>query len=96
MFTNLQNLYLSLVASVEEKQDILVQNLFTNIAKASDIPFDSLTIAIYKIDFLYIIATDIYKAILEAGNTAPSQDKISIAILKAAWPLIKTYILILF
>ena len=72
MFTDLQNLNLGLVASIKEKQDILVQNLFTNTAKAKDIPFNSLTTATYKINFLPVTVIDTCKAILKARNTTLS------------------------
>ncbi len=43
-FIDLQNLQLGLMASIIAKHEILVYNLLSNIAKAGDIPFDSLTI----------------------------------------------------
>src|SRR5436309_6644418 len=96
LFTDPQNPNLGLTASIEEKRNILVWNLLTNIAEASDIPFDSPTTATHKIDFPPITVIDICKAILEAGNTAPSQDEIPTAVLKAAWPIIETRVLTLF
>jgi len=73
-----------LVANINKKQDILIRNLFTNFAKASDIPFDSLTTTTCKIAFPLVIATETRKAILEVRNTALGLDKIPIAVLKVA------------
>ena len=96
LFANLQNPHLSLVASIEEKCDILLCNLFTNLAKVSNILFDSFTAATYKIDFSFVTVIDICKFILGAGNTTPSLDEISTAVLKTAQLLIESQILALF
>src|SRR5271165_269030 len=84
LFADLQNPHLGLAASIEEKCDILLYNLFTNLAKVGDIPFDSPTTAIYKIDFPPVTITDICKFILRARNTTLSLDEIPTAVLKTA------------
>src|SRR5271165_7070657 len=84
LFADLQNPHLGLAAGIEEKRDILLCNLFTNLAKVSNIPFDSSTAATYKIDFSPVIVTDICKSILEARNTTSSLDKILTAVFKTA------------
>src|SRR5271165_3702020 len=84
LFADLQNPYLGLAAGIEEKRDILLCNLLTNLAKVSDIPFDSLTAATCKIDFPLVTVTDICKFILGAGNTTPGLDEIPTAVLKTA------------
>jgi len=73
-----------LVANINKKQDILIRNLFTNSAKASDIPFNSLTAATCKIAFPLVTAAETRKAILEARNTALGLDEIPTAVLKVA------------
>jgi len=69
------------MASIIAKHKILVYNLLSNIAKAGDIPFNSLMILACQINFPPIIAINIYKAILKAGNTAPSLNEIPTTIL---------------
>jgi hypothetical protein len=95
-FIDPENLNVGLVVDINKKQDILIRNLLTNSAKASDIPFDSPTTTTYKIAFPPIIVAETRKAILKAGNTVPSLDEIPSAILKVAWPIIKPLILTLF
>ena len=73
-----------MAADINKKQDILIRNLLTNSAKASDIPFDSLTAATYKIAFPLVTATETRKAILKARNTALGLDEIPTAVLKVA------------
>ena len=90
LFINLENLHASLIADINKKRNILICNLLTNFVEVSNIPFNSLTATTYKINLPLITVIDICKAILKARNTTLSQDEILIAILKAAWPLIKT------
>src|SRR5271157_660023 len=85
-FADLQNPHLGLAARIKEKRDILLYNLFTNLAEVSNIPFDSPTAATCKIDFPPVTVTDIRKSILGAGNTTPGLDEIPTAVLKTAWP----------
>src|SRR5271165_7041599 len=82
LFADLQNPYLGLAVGIEEKRDILLCNLLTNLAKVSDIPFDSSTAATCKIDFFSVTVTDICKSILGARNTTSSLDEIPIAVFK--------------
>src|SRR5271165_6630279 len=84
LFADLQNPHLGLAAGIEEKCDILLCNLLTNLAKVSNIPFDSSTAATCKIDFSLVTVTDICKSILRARNTTFSLDKIPTAVLKTA------------
>jgi len=84
LFADLQNPHLGLVASIEEKCNILLYNLLTNLAEVGNIPFDSSTAATCKIDFSPITVTDICKSILGARNTTPSLDEIPTAVLKTA------------
>src|SRR5271156_78006 len=83
-FTDPENLNAGLVADINKKRDILIRNLLTNSAKASDIPFDSPTTATRKIAFPPITAAETRKAILGAGNTAPGLDEIPTTVLKVA------------
>jgi hypothetical protein len=85
-----------LARTLEEKRILLVNKLLTNVIEARDIPSTVPLAATYSIDFLPITSEDVYKLVLEAGNTAPSMDEIPIAILQAAWPLISTRVLALF
>ena len=96
LFADLQNPHLGLAAGIEEKRDILLCNLFTNLAEVSNIPFNSPTAATCKIDFPPVIVTDICKFILGARNTTPGLDEIPTAVLKTASPLIESLILALF
>ncbi len=67
--------------SMEEKRELLVVELLTSKVEVSDIPPNIPIITTHYIDFPLIIAEDIYKAIIEASNTAPSIDEVLIAIL---------------
>jgi hypothetical protein len=60
----LQALIAALAISIKQKRALLVKELLTNIAKARDIPFNTLAIALKSIPFLEIIAEDICKSIL--------------------------------
>ena len=84
LFKDLQNPTHSLAADISDKRDILIRNLLLNIAEAGDIPFDAPIVLVRSINFPAITTADIRKAILRAGNTAPGQDEISIAILRVA------------
>jgi hypothetical protein len=82
--------------STEEKRELLVAELLTSKAEASNIPPDILTIITRYIDFPPIIAEDVRKAVIEAGNTAPGADEVLTAILQVAWPQINTRVTFLF
>src|SRR5271165_5828632 len=84
LFADLQNPYLGLAARIEEKCNILLCNLLTNLAEVSNIPFNSPTAATCKIDFPSVTVTDICKSILGARNTTLSLDEIPTAVLKTA------------
>src|SRR5271157_2356727 len=84
LFADLQNPHLGLAAKIEEKCDILLCNLLTNLAEVGNIPFDSSTAATCKIDFSPVTVTDICKFILGARNTTSSLDEIPIAVFKTA------------
>ena len=59
LFIDLQNLSIGLVANINKKCNILVCNLFTNIAKVGDILFNLPTTATCNIEFPPVIVTDI-------------------------------------
>ena len=82
--------------SIQSKRDLLVKNLLMNTAEVGDIPFNSPTTAIRNIEFPHIMARDIHKAVLEAGNTAPGSDENPMKILQIAWPQIEPFIITLF
>jgi len=63
--------------SIKEKRELLVVELFTSKIKVEDILFN-ISIAI---DFSFITAEDVCKAVIEAGNTVPGIDKVPITIL---------------
>jgi hypothetical protein len=69
---------------MEEKRELLVVELLTSKAKASDIPLNIPTIATRCIDFPLIIAEDVRKAIIEANNTALGIDEVPTTILQVA------------
>ena len=58
-FADPLNPTMGLVASIEDKRDILVRNLLTNTAEAGDIPFDSPITAVRDIPFPPILEQDI-------------------------------------
>ena len=59
LFTDLQNLSIGLAANIDKKCNILVCNLFTNIAKVRDILFNLLTTTTCNIEFSLITVKDI-------------------------------------
>jgi len=67
--------------SIKEKRELLVTELFTSKVEIGDILLNIFIIVICYIDFSFIIAKDICKAIIEAGNIVLSIDKVLIAIL---------------
>ncbi|EED17315.1 reverse transcriptase, putative [Talaromyces stipitatus ATCC 10500] len=75
--------------TIHEKRDVLVRNLLQNSAEARDIPLDSPAVPTTSLYFLDITMAQVEESVLQAGNTAPSSDKIPTCILKVAWPLIK-------
>jgi hypothetical protein len=60
----LQDLIRALAKSTKQKRALLVKELLTNIAKARDIAFNTLAIALKSIPFLEITLKDICKSIL--------------------------------
>ncbi len=70
--------------SIKEKRELLVTELLTSKVKVSNILPNILIITTRYIDFSFIIAKDIYKVIIEAGNMAPSINEVLIAILQVA------------
>ncbi len=83
---DLQDLLALLAASIQSKRDLLIKILLTNTAEAGDILFDSPVTAIKNIEFPYITARNVCKAVLEARNIAPSSDENPTKILQIAWP----------
>jgi len=67
--------------SIKEKRKLLVAELFTSKAEVGDIPFNTSTAVTRHIDFPLIMAEDVRKAVIEAGNTVPGTDKVLIAVL---------------
>jgi hypothetical protein len=82
--------------AINEKRDKLVCNLLQNTTEAGDIPLNSPAIPSAGLPFPDISMAQVEKAILYAGNTTPSADEIPTCILKAAGPLIKDKISILY
>jgi hypothetical protein len=62
--------------SIEQKRALLVKELLTNTAKAGDIVFNTLVVALKSIPFPETTLEDIRKSILQAGNIAPKVDEI--------------------
>jgi hypothetical protein len=81
---------------MEEKRELLVAKLLTSKAKASDILPDTPTIATRYINFPPIMAEDVRKVVIKAGNMAPSVNKVLTAILQVTWPQINTRVTSLF
>jgi hypothetical protein len=80
-FINPQNLISPFAKSIKKKRALLIKELFINTAKASDISYDSLAVALKDILFFKITLKDIYKSILKAGNIAFKINKIFIKVL---------------
>ena len=78
---NLQNFTGIPTISTSKKKDLLIRELFINIANASDILFNILAIVARDILFLATMAQDICKAILGAGNIALGIDEIPTKVL---------------
>ena len=85
-----------LAVALEEKRDILAQNLLYNTAEAGDIPLDIPTVPSNLLPFPDITMAQVETAVLRAGNTAPGADELPTCILKVAWPLIKERVLALY
>jgi hypothetical protein len=73
------------VRSIEEKRALLIKELLINTAEAGDILGSSPAVAVRSILFPLIIAKDVYKLILGAGNIALGIDEIPTPILWLAW-----------
>ena len=85
-----------LAVALQEKRDILSQNLLQNTAEAGDIPLDTSTVPSRSLPFPEITMAQVEKSILPAGNTTPGADELPTCIFKVAWPLIKDRILTLY
>ena len=83
-------------SSLQEKREILARNLLQNLAEAGDIPLDSPTVPKRALVFPEITTQELRNALLSAGNTAPGDDEITTAILKAGWHLLEQPIFRLF
>jgi hypothetical protein len=82
--------------ALEEKRDILAQNLLYNTAKAGDILLDILIVLSNLLPFPNITIAQVKTAVLYTGNITPGADKLPTCILKMAWPLIKERVLVLY
>jgi hypothetical protein len=82
--------------ALEEKRDILAQNLLYNTAEAGDILLDTPTVPSNLLPFPNITMAQAETAVLCAGNTTPGADELPTCILKVAWPLIKERVLALY
>jgi hypothetical protein len=82
--------------SLPDKRAVLVRNLLQNTAEAGDIPLDTPVVLSTSLPFLDVLDTDVERAILRTGNTAPGLDEILTCILQTAWPLIKHLVCQLF
>jgi len=69
------------VISIKKKRELLVVELFTSKVEVGDIPFNIFTVIIHYIDFSSIIAKNVYKTIIETGNTTPDINEVLITIL---------------
>src|SRR6201990_1382695 len=83
-------------ACLPAKRAVLAKNLLQRQADAGDIPLDAPTVPSTTIPFPEVGATDVERAILRAGNTAPGVDEIPTALLRLAWPLIKDRVCLLY
>jgi hypothetical protein len=81
---------------IPQIREISSSGIFYQIQLKPEISFDTPVAPVRSINFPAITTADIRKAILKAGNTAPGQDEISTAILRAAWPVIEPLVLNLF
>jgi hypothetical protein len=82
--------------SLPDKRAVLVRNLLQNTAEAGDIPLDTPAVPSTSLPFPDVLDTDVERAILRTGNTAPGLDEIPTCILQIAWPLIKHLVCQLF
>ncbi|KAI0992687.1 hypothetical protein K3495_g15498 [Podosphaera aphanis] len=83
------NLTAAPAVSLEDKRDLLYRNLLQNTSEANAIPLDSPAVGCSALPFPDLTPLEVKASILGAGNTAPSEDEISTAILKKSWPLIE-------
>jgi hypothetical protein len=82
--------------TLPEKRAVLVRNLLQRQAEAGDIPLDAPAVPATALPFPEVNTTDVERAILRAGNTAPGADEIPTRILQLAWPLIRDKVTQLF
>jgi len=66
---------------IKEKRELLVAELFTSKVEVGDIPLNTSIVVIYHIDFFFIMAEDVCKAVIEAGNTTSGVDEVLIVVL---------------
>jgi ribonuclease HI len=85
-----------LATTLPEKRAVLARNLLQNPSEVEDIPLNSPAVPSAALPFPTILITDVERAILQTGNTAPGADEISTGVLQAAWPLVRDSILQLF
>ena len=85
-----------LATSLAEKRAVLARNLLQNPSEVEDIPLNAPAVPSMALPFPTVLITDVERAILRTGNTAPGADEIPTGVLQAAWPLIKDRVLQLF
>lgn len=76
----------------EENKEILIINLLVNLAEVGDIPINFPTALRCSLPFPKLITKEIQNSLLHAGNTAPGEDEISVAIMRHSWPYIKVLV----
>ena len=70
-----------LATTLPEKRAVLARNLLQNPLEVEDIPLNTPAVPSTALPFPTILITDVERAILQTGNTAPRADKISTGVL---------------
>lgn len=78
-----------LASSLQEKREILLQNLLKEAAEAQDIPLEAPAVPCRELTFEAITDQEVEKADFKGVNTAPGEDEIPSMVLKTGWDLLK-------
>jgi Reverse transcriptase (RNA-dependent DNA polymerase)/Endonuclease-reverse transcriptase len=82
--------------TLPDKRSVLVANLLQRSVEAGDVPLDAPTVPRAALPFPEVLMTDVERAILRTGSTAPGADEIPTCVLRVAWPLIRERVYNLF
>jgi len=85
-----------LAVTIEDKARLLRRKVLTEAACTYDIQHDDSTPGTEHLPFPPPEEPEIQRALLEAGNTTPGDDEISVPLLRMAWPVLKKRIIALY